>query len=110
MKTNNKTLVAFTLATALMASSNISFASGCDAFSSGGFIANLIECGAGEDSSVGQAAQTLDQLNGQYGRPVDNAIYSGVDYFYPGAGEAMRGYAEYQNNGGFQQYYGGYYR
>lgn len=104
---NFKTL-ALTAATTLMMSSNISFASGCDLFSSGGFIANAAECAAGEDSSVGQAAQVIDQFNGQTGRPIDNMIYSGVDYFAPGVGTAMGEYAEYQNNGGFQQFDEGY--
>jgi hypothetical protein len=99
MKINNKIMISFVISVAGIMTSSYAFADGCDAFSSGGFLANIAECASGQNSAIGQAAQAADRLNGQMGRPVDNAIYNGVNAIYPGAGTAMGAYATMQNNG-----------
>jgi len=98
MKNNNKIIISFIISIAGIMTSSYAFADGCDAFSSGGFLANIVECVSGQNSAVGQAAQAADRLNGQMGRPVDNVIYNGVNVIYPGAGTAMGAYATMQNN------------
>lgn len=58
-------------------------AAGCD-LSSGGFVAGLIQCAA-PGTPVAQAAQTLDTLNGQMGRPFDHAVAAAVNSYVPGS-------------------------
>jgi hypothetical protein len=84
-----------TLRLAVAAAALVGLSTAAHAACSSGFISNVLcETGVIDD----ETSETLDDWNHQLGRPVDNAIYNGMDYFYPGAGTAARTWAEMRDS------------
>lgn len=75
----------------LLAAALLGISSAANADCSSGFIANVL-CQSGVIDQ--QTARDLDRANAALGQPVDNAIYSGMDYVVPGSGTAARAWPQ----------------